>query len=113
MPRKSSLTAQQRAEILRLGSTGLSLREIAKRVGTSKDTARRVLLEVPHPQEVPQETASRPAEPPPAPKPARPTPAAPAPAQPPPMTNGMIRPMTEEDHAAMDRDRIQRASWLW
>ncbi|MDL4815475.1 hypothetical protein [Actinomadura opuntiae] len=48
MGRPSNVTDKQRAAVLQLGTTGASLREIAERTAVSKDTARRILVDVSH-----------------------------------------------------------------
>ena len=109
MGRPRALTADQVAEVRRLAGEGLSLRAIAGQVGASKDTVRRVLAPAARPRPVEPVAAAEPAPPPtPASATHRRIEAAETRSAP----RRGLQPMTDADHAAMDRDRMRRPSWL-
>lgn len=111
MGRPRSLTADQEREIRQLAEDGLSLRVIAERVGTSKDTVRRVLrpaAPVRRDEAVPVAAASARSGTS-APDRSRPAAVASEGRSEPPRLG--LRPMTEADHWEMDRDRVHRLRW--
>ena len=109
MGRPPSITDQQRAEVRRLADEGLSLRQIAAQVKTSKDTVRRTLAPAARPRLA--EPVGVP-EPEPAPAPTSATHRPPEVAEPRSERRLGLQPMTEADHWEMDRDRARRPPWL-